>query len=257
MFASTSLNLLVPTAVTVGPYAAIVVRFLQGAMEGVAIPSINGVLRNWAPPLERSRLTSLAFFGLFAGPTLSLPVSGWLAVHAGWSAPYYLYGALGTAWYIVWLWLAFEKPSTHPSISDEEKLFLERSIGDNRVKIKSIPWIKMVTSLPVGAITLANFARVWTHTIFVVLLPKYFNQVFAIQLDSGSNLSTLPHLISVIVLPLGGWLADLLLEKNVLSVTGVRKLFTCGGFGGEVVLLLVLGFTKDHLAATIGKWSFC
>ena len=42
-----------------------------------------------------------------------------------------------------------------------------------------------------------------------------------------------------------------MLEKNLLSVTNVRKLFTCGGVGGEVVMLLVLIFSKDQVAATV------
>ena len=109
----------------------------------------------------------------------------------------------------------------------------------------------MLTCIPVWADTLANFARVWTWTMFVVLLPKYFNDVFAMQVDSGSSLSMLPHLVTAVMLPLGGGLADLMLEKKILSVTNVRKLFNCGGFGGEVVMLVVLMFTRDRVTSTI------
>ena len=69
-------------------------------------------------------MMSCALAGVFAGPALALPVSGWLAETVGWSAPYYLYGALGAAWYCLWLQLAFEKPSMHPSISENEKLYI-------------------------------------------------------------------------------------------------------------------------------------
>ena len=133
---------------------------------------------------------------------------------------------------IVWLWMAFEKPSTHPLISDEEKIYIESSIGDAQgglPSISSIPWIKMVMCLPVWADTIANFARIWTNAMFVVLLPQYFNEVFAMQVNSGSSLSMLPHFITAFMLPLGGRLADLVLEKKLLSVTNVRKLFNCGG----------------------------
>ena len=42
---------------------------------------------------------------------------GILADTIGWYAPYYFYGCLGVCWYMLWLWLAFEKPAKHPSIS--------------------------------------------------------------------------------------------------------------------------------------------
>ena len=108
-----------------------------------------------------------------------------------------------------------------------------------------------MTSPPVWADIIASFCNIWTQTMFVVLLPTYFNEVFAIRVDYGSSLSMLPHVATSITLPLGGRLADLMLEKNLLSVTNVRKLFTCGGFGGQVVMLLVLILSKEQIVATI------
>ena len=86
--------------------------------------------------------------------------------------------------------------------------------------------------------------------MFLVLLPQYFHDVFEMTVDTGSSLSMLPFAVSVLVLPLGGWLADLMMEKNILSRTNVRKLFHCCGFGGEVGMVLVLFFTKDWVVAT-------
>ena len=83
----------------------------------------------------------------------------------------------------------------------------------------------------------------------MVLLPKYFNEVFSLHVDTGSSLSMLPHLVTVVMMPLGGWLADLMLEKNLLSLPNVRKLFHCGGFGGVVVMLAVLMLTKHQVGA--------
>ncbi|KAJ1352112.1 putative vesicular glutamate transporter eat-4 [Parelaphostrongylus tenuis] len=69
-----------------------VIQILQGLVQGVAYPSMHGVWRYWAPPLERSKLATTAFTGSYAGAVLGLPVSAFLVSYVSWSAPFYLYG---------------------------------------------------------------------------------------------------------------------------------------------------------------------
>ncbi|KIH44709.1 hypothetical protein ANCDUO_25263, partial [Ancylostoma duodenale] len=47
-----------------------VIQILQGLVQGVAFPSMHGVWRYWAPPLERSKLATTAFTGSYAGAVL-------------------------------------------------------------------------------------------------------------------------------------------------------------------------------------------
>jgi ACS family sodium-dependent inorganic phosphate cotransporter-like MFS transporter 6/7/8 len=49
-------------------------------------------MRFWAPPLERSRLATLAFCGSYAGVVLGMPLSGLLTGGISWEAPFYFYG---------------------------------------------------------------------------------------------------------------------------------------------------------------------
>merc|ERR1712079_385783 len=52
-----------------------------------------------------------------------------------------------------------------------------------------------------------------------------------------------------IIVPFGGQLADWLRRKEYLTTTQVRKLFNCGGFGGEALFLLVVGYTTNRTLA--------
>ena len=65
-------------------------------------------------------------------------------------------------------------------------------------------------------------------------------------------MAALPHLVMTIIVPFGGQLADWLRKKEYLSTTNVRKIFNCGGFGGEALFLLVVGYTKSDTAAIVG-----
>jgi len=89
---SAFLNMLLPGAAKLHPAVVIMVRILQGLVEGVTYPACHGIWRWWAPPLERSRLATLAFCGSYAGAVVGMPLSGWLTDGISWQAPFYFYG---------------------------------------------------------------------------------------------------------------------------------------------------------------------
>merc|ERR1712038_1756905 len=257
IFLSSCLNLLLPAATTLSGkeglgIPVICVRILQGLVEGVTYPSVHGIWRWWAPPLERSRLATLAYMGSYGGAVLGMPISGFLADNIGWPAPYYFYGCAGICWYMFWLWLSFEKPAKHPSISPREQLYIEKSIGDSKAKpptISGTPWLSVFTCMPVWAIIVANFARSWTFYLLLITQPKYFKEVYGMNVAEGSTIAALPHLIMTIIVPLGGQLADFLRQSQILSTTNVRKIFNCGGFGGEALFLIGVAFARNEATA--------
>ncbi|XP_064482484.1 vesicular glutamate transporter 2-like [Ornithodoros turicata] len=249
---SAFLNMLIPGAAKIGFSMVMVVRILQGLVEGVTYPACHGIWRHWAPPLERSRLATLAFCGSYAGAVVGLPLSGILTDYVSWQACFYFYGAFGVTWYMFWLWLSFEKPARHPTITQAEQIYIENSLGQvNQVAptLRTTPWKNIFTSLPVYAIIVANFCRSWTFYLLIISQPSYFKQVFHFEVDKSGLLGALPHLLMTLVVPLGGQLADLLRRRQILTTTAVRKIFNCGGFGMEAVFLLVVGYTRSTPAA--------
>ncbi|XP_067937662.1 vesicular glutamate transporter 1-like [Watersipora subatra] len=251
---SAFLNLFLPTACKLGYIAAIVVRVTQGLVEGVTYPACHGIWRFWAPPLERSRLATIAFCGSYAGAVIGLPLSSILTQYLGWESCFYFYGSLGITWGIVWWFMSFERPSKHPRISYEERTYIEESLGlaDNTViKFAHTPWSKIFTSMPVYAIIVANMCRSWTFYLLIVHQTKYFSDVFRFNIAKSGLLGSLPHLLMACVVPCGGYLADFLRRKEYLSTTAVRKIFNCGGFGLEATFLLVVGFTNSVDVAVV------
>ncbi|KAG8222816.1 hypothetical protein J437_LFUL005022 [Ladona fulva] len=257
--ASSCLHLLVPGATKLHPTFLIIVRVLQGLVEGVTYPACHGIWRFWAPPLERSRLATLAFCGSYAGAVVSMPLSGILTSLIGWQAPFYFYGVFGITWYLFWLWLSFEKPSKHPTISAKELYYIENSLGDitkiSMPTIKTTPWRRFFTSMPVYAIIVANFCRSWNFYLLLLFQPSFL-RTFNYQIEETGFIGALPHLLMTIVVPCGGMLADHLRKTGILSTTYVRKIFNCGGFGLEALFFLIVAYSKTggaaNTALTIG-----
>uniref|UniRef100_S4RB93 Solute carrier family 17 member 6a n=1 Tax=Petromyzon marinus TaxID=7757 RepID=S4RB93_PETMA len=230
------------------PCACLTSLSLSSVEQGVTYPACHGIWAKWAPPLERSRLATTAFCGSYAGAVVAMPLAGILVQYAGWSSVFYVYGSFGLFWYIFWLCIAYESPAKHPTISDEEKTYIEESIGESygilgsTQKFKT-PWKKFFTSMPVYAIIVANFCRSWTFYLLLISQPAYFEEVFGFEISKVGIISALPHLVMTIVVPIGGQLADFFRSKKIMSTTTVRKMMNCGGFGMEATLLLVVGFS--------------
>lgn len=61
---------------------------------------------------------------------VSTIVTGYLSASSwGWPSAFYIFAALGLVWCIFWWWLSAESPSVHSSISMAERLYIEKSLG--------------------------------------------------------------------------------------------------------------------------------
>ncbi|XP_048826249.1 vesicular glutamate transporter 3 [Brienomyrus brachyistius] len=245
------LNMLIPSAARVHVGCVMCVRILQGLVEGVTYPACHGMWSKWAPPLERSRLATTSFCGSYAGAVIAMPLAGVLVQYVGWSSVFYIYGVFGMIWYIFWLLLAYRSPADHPTITEEERTYIETSIGEGAKLLSATekfktPWRHFFTSMPVYAIIVANFCRSWTFYLLLISQPAYFEEVFGFPISKVGVLSALPHMVMTIIVPIGGQLADYLRSHKILSTTTVRKIMNCGGFGMEATLLLVVGFSHTR-----------
>lgn len=105
------------------------VRIIEGFFEGVTFPGIHAVWARWSPPLERSRMASIAFAGNYAGTVVAMPCSGFLATKYGWQSVFYVFGTIGVAWYIIWLIFVKAGPELDRFCSKEECDYIQKTIG--------------------------------------------------------------------------------------------------------------------------------
>lgn len=89
--------------------------------------------------------------------------------------------------YLGWLWLIFEKPCKHPTISARELLYIEQSLGQTAnltmPTIATTPWKAFFTSMPVYAIIVANFCRSWNFYLLVIFQASYMQTSFGLQTE--------------------------------------------------------------------------
>lgn len=240
------------------------VRIIEGVFEGVTFPGIHAVWARWSPPLERSRMASIAFAGNYAGTVIAMPSSGMLAARYGWASVFYVFGAIGVVWLIMWLLFVRAGPELDRFCSKEECEYIQKSIGYVGAKKIKHPWKAFFTSMPFYAIIASHFSENWGFYTLLTQLPsflkgklftrssiwKVFNIIFltdTLNFDLGKTgfLSALPYLAMGILLAISGYLADWLQVKGIWTTTQVRRNFNCGAFLAQTVFMMLTAYIMD------------
>lgn len=81
--------------------------------------------------------------------------------------------------FIFWHYLVFDTPAQHPRISKDEKSYIIENIGnsisqENHEDNSTVPWIKILTSMPVWISILSNWSCVWGYYTLMAQAPAYF-----------------------------------------------------------------------------------
>lgn len=75
------------------------------------------------------------YSGAQFGIMTMLPTAGLIANSAGgWPAIFYISGAVGLVWVLVWSLIGASSPAEHPTISDSEKTFIIGSQNNTLTK---------------------------------------------------------------------------------------------------------------------------
>ncbi|XP_051710986.2 sodium-dependent phosphate transport protein 3 isoform X3 [Oryctolagus cuniculus] len=240
---SSLLTLFTPLAADFGVILVIIIRTFQGMAQGMAWTGQFTIWAKWAPPLERSKLTSIAGSGdqwqdlsqefsvslSFSTPTpccimpegaafgsfFILCVGGLISQALGWPFIFYIFGSIGCVCCLLWFTVIYDDPSHHPCISAREKEYIVSSLAHQ------------VQCTPSAQIS---------RTLWVF--------------QSGV-LSSLPFIAASSCTILGGQLADFLLSRSLLRLITVRKLFSSLGLLLPSLCAVALPFVASSYVTTI------
>lgn len=130
-----------------GWHGLVALRCLQGLSQGFIFPSTHTLLSRWAPVSERGRLGTYCYAGSQFGTVLMLSTSGVLASSPiGWPSIFYLSGAAGILWTVLWFFYGGNSPAEYKHISSEEKEFIQSSLGSHDHKVSEVTDKNMQTN---------------------------------------------------------------------------------------------------------------
>lgn len=122
-------------------------------------------------------------------------------------------------------------PQSNRFITVKEKNYLLKEIGvlERDSSLPSTPFKAILTSVPVWAIIISQTGIDFSFYVMTTDLPKYFSDVMRIDVESNGLYSSLPQILNFFSAMAFGFLSDICINKEYLSVKNTRRFFTTTG----------------------------
>jgi len=254
IFISSVISLLTPVAARAHFGILLFLRVLLGMCEGFLFPAVHALIARWSAPKYRSTVVAFIFLGFSLGIVVGMLLSGVLCDHGfagGWPSVFYVFGMVGCVWSAAWFLLCYDTPEIHPRISTTEREYWEKMIGITELVARPpTPWRKILTSLPVWALTVAYFVLNWGYGIMVTWIPVFMRDVLGFNMTNSGAFSGLSFLAMVSIVPVG-LLADWLRSPGRLSTNVVRKIYCTSGFVLASCMLILVGYIGCNRAVAV------
>lgn len=125
----------------------IVIRFLFGAGEAGAFPTLSKVVYKWFPVNERGIIQGINFSGSRIGGAVAYPIVVALIALLGWRGSFFIFGAAGLVFAAVW-WLYYRNTPEESKFvgEDERQYIIENRQQDGAVKKTKLTFIQTLKS---------------------------------------------------------------------------------------------------------------
>ncbi|XP_030764406.1 sialin-like [Sitophilus oryzae] len=241
MFFSVAINiiaaLLSPLMAELHYGGLFVMRIAQGIGGGVSFPGMHVMLAHWAPPNERSVMSSIVYAGTALGTVVFMLVSGLIAGKIGWQYIFYLEGAISAAWLLLWGILVADTPAKQIYVDKKtlKSTYLFSTENNSKItcnleKLK-MPWKAVFLSPAFLAILIAHTCSNWGWYMVLIELPLYMKSVLKFKISENAVLTALPFFCMWLFSMVLSKLLDSLRGRNKITTTTARKLATgCASF---------------------------
>ncbi|KAH8273089.1 hypothetical protein KR018_000245 [Drosophila ironensis] len=177
------------------------------SFKGGGNPVMYKLFVTWAHPTERTALISFAYSGLLLGSMVIYPLSGFLSEFT-WELPFYVVGAATLTFGIACWWLIYDSLEQHPRISETELAYLQQGcLGKSQLGLLnskvicllplqalSVPWSRLLTSVPAYAFMLTHMCHTYTYLVLALLMPRIIRESLEFDLHVIGFFSSVPFL---------------------------------------------------------------
>ncbi|XP_071958542.1 sialin-like [Antedon mediterranea] len=247
---SSILTASIPWSASVSSDLLIVLRVLDGMVQGLNNGAIVAILGKWTVPHERSILVSIALFGFTFAQVICNPLSALICSAyklGGWPISFYTYSVFAIFTATLWVVLIYETRDQDPFISSEEVEYLKSfdTNDNNKNKNISIPWLSLVQSSAVWAVVIAFVFENFGLYFIITEAPTFIVDILGFDLQVIGWISSSLGILSCFIVLLSGACSDVFIRREYFTILQTRKLFTCLGIGLPSFLLIFMEFFKQ------------
>jgi len=193
-----------PLVGTVGIEVLIVCRIVLGAAEGPAYPMALHAAYKWFPDKKRAIPAAIISLGAASGVVVAIPLLNFIITSYNWHYAFGALGIIGLVWVVFW------------AVLGKEGGIEDRGTGGSTAIAPAL-----YRDLLLNPTSMASWCAYFSAYFGLALVLSWFTPflVKGLGFDQilAGKLTALPFLVSFLVLPLGSWLSQHMMQKGASS----------------------------------------
>ncbi|MBQ4387724.1 MAG: MFS transporter [Prevotella sp.] len=234
------------TGLAGGLASLLVIRFMFGIGEAGSSPCSTGVISRWFEAGEVGKAQGYVWAASRMGgaltPFVVIPVMMWV----GWRAAFYLLGALGVVWAVVWYWYYRDKATSMPEAEGKEEAnaLTSRSKCDTHLSL-----VTFTSSLNFWLLCGMYFFYAFGSWFFFSWFPTFMELGRGFDKTELTYAVAVPFVMSMIGNIVGGHLTDRLTQKFGIRVG--RKALGSTSLAVSAVCMFLAAFIPGKMAVFV------
>ena len=234
------------TGLAGGLASLIIIRFMFGVGEAGSSPCSTGVISRWFEKHEVGKAQGYVWAASRMGgaltPFVVIPIMAWL----GWRAAFWLLGALGIIWAVVWYAIYREAP-LNPTSKGDSKTSLERRFGGAALGAPN--WSHILRNRQFWTICAMYFFYAFGSWFFFSWFPTFMELGRGFAKSELTYAVAVPFVMSMIGNIAGGYLTDKISARYGLKVG--RKAVGTTSLALSAVCMFLAAFIPGKMAVFI------
>lgn len=225
------------TGLAGGLASLLVIRFMFGIGEAGSSPCSTGVISRWFEKGEVGKAQGYVWAASRMGgaltPFVVIPVMMWV----GWRAAFYLLGALGIVWAVVWYWFYRDSSTT------------SRTSTSSETRMAAINWRDLLRARQFWLICAMYFFYAFGSWFFFSWFPTFMELGRGFDKTELTYAVAVPFIMSMIGNIVGGHLTDRLTRRYGIKVG--RKALGSTSLAVSAVCMFLAAFIPGKMAVFV------
>ncbi|XP_075980253.1 sialin-like [Anticarsia gemmatalis] len=236
-------TLLTPAFASAGAFGLGCIRIGLGAGTALSYPAMHVLVARWAPPTERGVMEAIVSTSKSLGPALYGAMATTISASLGWTAVFYISGALSIVWCGFWVMMVDDSPQRQRLITLDERNLIVSSLGDvigdqTRDKLPA-PWCAILRSRAFLVLCFCHSCSNIGVISLLVVLPLYMASVMKYNVTEDNTVLILSALFQGVFAIGLSMVLNVLSTRHYISIVQIRKISTA--FASAVPALCLCG----------------
>ncbi len=210
------------TASVAGLFSA---RLALGLAEAPCYPSNSRLLNTWFPQAERASATGVYSIGQYVGLGFMIPVLGWIVATWGWRSLFFIVGALGVVFGLIFF-AVYRDPAESKRVNQAEIDLIhagETPYSGERVPFTLANIGRLLSKRQIAGASIGQFCGNSTLVFFLTWFPSYLADERGMDWIKSGFAASMPYIAASVGVLLGGIVSDRIIRRTGSATLG-RKL---------------------------------